>query len=268
MKTLKGADCMTMFRPCIDLHEGKVKQIVGGTLTGDETDLEVNFETSHPSSYYAELYKRDGLQGGHVIQLGPGNRDAALEALRAYPDGLQIGGGINASNAADYLDSGASHVIVTSFLFTEGRFDKSKLDHMVKAVGADRLVLDLSCRASVDGWIVAMKRWQEPTDLHVDAGTLDLLADSCDEFLIHAADVEGRCAGIEEDLIKMLGSWGKKPVTYAGGAKDISDLAKIESLSNGNLDLTVGSALDIFGGTLIRYTDCVAFNHSRRPRRG
>lgn len=254
---------MTMFRPCIDLHEGKVKQIVGGTLTGDEASLETNFVSTRSSAYYAELYRKDGLAGGHVILLGPGNREAALGALGAYPGGLQVGGGINPSNAADYLDAGASHVIVTSFLFPNAHFDSDRLDEMVKAVGAERLVVDLSCRVAGDGWAVAMNRWQDLTDLAVTPETMDLLADSCDEFLIHAADVEGRCEGIDEDLVQMLGYWGKKPVTYAGGAGDLSDLASIEAISNGNVDLTIGSALDIFGGSRILYSDCVSFNRSR-----
>jgi phosphoribosylformimino-5-aminoimidazole carboxamide ribotide isomerase len=259
----KGVDGMTMFRPCIDLHDGKVKQIVGGTLTGDQATLETNFVSTRSSAYYAELYKKDGLAGGHVILLGPGNREAAIEALGAYPGGLQVGGGISPSNAADYLEAGASHVIVTSYLFPKARFDKDRLEEMVKAVGAERLVLDLSCRSTGDGWTVAMNRWQDLTDLAVTPETMDLLADSCAEFLVHAADVEGRCEGIDEKLVEMLGSWGKRPVTYAGGARSLSDLERIETLSNGNVDLTIGSALDIFGGTLIRYNDCVAFNRSR-----
>lgn len=263
MDIRKGIDDMTMFRPCIDLHEGRVKQIVGGTLTGDKASLETNFVSNHSSAYYAELYRNDGLTGGHVILLGPGNHEAAIEALDAYPGGLQVGGGIDSSNAATYLDAGASHVIVTSYLFPEARFDRDRLDEIVKAVGAERLVLDLSCRATGNGWTVAMNRWQDLTDLPVNPGTMDLLADSCDEFLVHAADVEGRCEGIDEKLVEMLGSWGKRPVTYAGGARSLGDLQRMETLSEGRVDLTIGSALDIFGGSLIRYSDCVAFN---RPR--
>ena len=251
---------MTLFRPCIDLHKGKVKQIVGGSLTNDEQGLQVNFESDRTSDYYAELYRRDGLQGGHVIKLGPGNDEAAMAALRAYPGGLQLGGGVTGENAAGYLEAGASHVIVTSALFDAGRFREDRLDALVRCVGAERLVIDLSCRRTEQGWTVAMDRWQTLTDLDVTHETLDGLAQSCAEFLVHAADVEGQCAGIDEDLVRHLGAWGKKPVTYAGGVNSIDDLALVERLSGGCVDVTVGSALDLFGGTQIRYADCVAFN--------
>lgn len=251
------------FRPCIDLHEGRVKQIVGGTLDSATEALKTNFVSDRPASWFAARYAADGLSGGHVIQLGPGNTGVARDALAAYPGGLQIGGGITAENASGWLEAGASHVIVTSHLFDgEGRFQPERLARLVAEVGRDRLVIDLSCRRRGDDWIVAMNRWQTLTDLRVDAATLDALAASCDEFLIHAADVEGQCRGIDGDLVALLGHWGGIPVTYAGGASSFADLALVDRLGGGRVDLTIGSALDLFGGSGIRYDDCVAWNRA------
>lgn len=250
----------TRFRPCIDLHEGRVKQVVGGTF-GDEGGVRTNFVADESPAHFAEIYQGDDLRGGHVIKLGPGNDDAAREALGAYPDGLQIGGSITDENAAEWLDAGATHVIATSFLFDqEGRFREERLARLVRAAGWMQLVIDLSCRRNDTGWVVAMNRWQTPTDLAVTHETLDALADSCAEFLIHAADVEGKCEGIDEELVSLLGAWGKKPVTYAGGARSLEDLERVDRLSGGKVDLTIGSALDIFGGSLVKYADCVEFN--------
>lgn len=254
----------TIFRPCIDLHEGRVKQIVGGTLDSANEALKTNFVSDHPPSWYAELYARDNLRGGHVIKLGPGNDEAARQALTAFPDGLQIGGGITAENAAEWIDAGASHVIATSSLFdARGRFQESRLEALVSAIGAERLVIDLSCRRVGDSWVVAMNRWQTPTDLAITGATLDSLSTSCAELLIHAADVEGMCEGIDEDLVSFLGQWGGRPVTYAGGAASLSDLELVDHLSGGRVDLTIGSALDIFGGSGVTYNDCVAYNRGR-----
>ena len=256
---------MTKFRPCIDLHEGKVKQIVGGTLEA-EGGVEENFVSDRGAAYFAKRYREDELEGGHVIKLGPGNEQAALEALAAYPGGLQIGGGITAENAAEWLEAGASHVIVTSYLFDgEGRFQSNRLDRLVKEVGAANLVLDLSCRALSDGgWSVAMNRWATLTDLPVSKETLDSLAGSCAEFLVHAADVEGKCGGIDQELVAALGNWCGIPVTYAGGARSIADLEAVDRISGGSVDLTIGSALDLFGGSLIEYEACVEFNRRSR----
>ena len=251
---------MTKFRPCIDLHEGQVKQIVGGSLEAGE--VEENHVSEYGPAFFAERYRQDALRGGHVIKLGPGNEQAAREALAAYSGGLQIGGGINAENAAAWLEAGASHVIVTSALFdAEGRLQQDRLDALVSEVGAERLVLDLSCRALPSGgWAVAMDRWKTITELEVTAATLDRLAGSCAEFLVHAADVEGLCGGIDSALVEMLGAWGKIPITYAGGARELADLETVDRLSGGRVDLTIGSALDLFGGSLVKYADCVAFN--------
>ena len=252
---------MTKFRPCIDLHNGCVKQIVGGSLSKDGVCLKTNFESDRPASYYAEIYQKDNLQGGHVIKLGAGNDAAALQALAAYPGGLQVGGGINLENAAKWLYAGASHIIVTSYLFDlNGAFLPERLDQLIAEVGRERLVIDLSCRAKADGWVVAMNRWQSQTDLLVDAATIGELSDYCSEFLVHAADVEGKCEGIDERLVKFLGSHCPIPVTYAGGARSFEDLATVDRLSEGKVDLTIGSALDLFGGMQVQYSDCVAWN--------
>ena len=238
------------FRPCIDLHQGKVKQIVGGTLTDNNQNLVENFVSSHDAGYYAALFKRDGLTGGHVIMLGPGNKDEALKALAAYPNGLQVGGGITADNAGFYLDRGASQVIVTSYVFRDGAIDYGNLNRLVKAIGKERLVLDLGCRAKDGTYFVVTDRWQKMTDFAITEANLADLAEYCAEFLIHAADVEGKRQGIEEDLVAKLGQWVTIPTTYAGGIKDLADLDLLEELGQGKLDFTVGSALDIFGGQL------------------
>ncbi|KAI0335533.1 Phosphoribosylformimino-5-aminoimidazole carboxamide ribotide isomerase [Cubamyces sp. BRFM 1775] len=252
----------SVFRPCIDLHNGEVKQIVGGTLHEDDASrLKTNFVASHPSSYYAELYKRHNLEGGHVIKLGPGNDQAAKDALAAWPGHLQVGGGITADNAHEWLDAGASKVIVTSFLFPEGRFSLERLKSVCDAVGKDRLVVDVSCRRRDNKWLVAMNKWQTITDMEVCKESLDLLAEYCSEFLVHAADVEGLCQGIDEELVKKLGEWVSIPTTYAGGAKSVADLEIVDRLSNGKVDLTYGSSLDIFGGSLVKFDDLVQYNN-------
>lgn len=252
------------FRPCIDLHNGRVKQIVGSSLHDDDsTQLKTNFVAEVSSAYFAEMYRRDNLTGGHVIKLGAGNEEAAKEALQAWPDGMQIGGGINLDNACDWLECGASHVIVTSCVFKNGQVDVSYLGKLVEKVGRRRLVLDLSCRKRDDGkYYIVTDRWQKFTDVAITAENLDRLSKSCDEFLIHAADVEGKCAGIEENLVDLLGRFVVLPTTYAGGVRNLDDLHRINDLGRGLLDATVGSALDIFGGSGIKYSEAVAFNHS------
>ena len=248
-----------MFRPCIDLHEGRVKQIVGGTLSDCAEGPQTNFVSDRPASWYAELYRKDGLRGGHVIQLGPGNETAAREALAAFPGGLQLGGGVNADNAAGWLDAGASHVIVTSWVFREGRLDTERLAALVKSIGRERLVLDLSCRQRDSQYWVVTDRWQNFTELPVNEATLQTLADSCAEYLVHAVDVEGLQTGIDLDLVQTLAAGSPLPVTYAGGANSLADLEAVQQASGGRVHLTIGSALDIFGGKL-NYTDCVAYN--------
>jgi phosphoribosylformimino-5-aminoimidazole carboxamide ribotide isomerase len=256
---------MTQFRPCIDLHNGRVKQIVGGSLRDNGVGPVENFVADQPARWFAEKYRQDDLRGGHVIQLGPGNESAAREALAAYPHGLQIGGGISAANAQDWIDAGASHVIVTSWLFDrEGRLLPDRLRELVSAVGRDRVVLDLSCRrvASSAGptWRVAMNRWQTLTEIIISLESLDQLAEYAGEFLIHAADVEGLCQGIDEDLVRLMGTWAKIPMTYAGGVGSFADVQLVDRLSKGKVDVTVGSALDLFGGTAVKYQDLVRWN--------
>ena len=251
-----------MFRPCIDLHEGKVKQIVGGSL-GD-SGLRTNFVSDRSAAWFAELYQRDGLAGGHVIMLGPGNETEARAALAAFPGGLHIGGGVNAQNARGWLEAGASHVIVTSWVFREGRVDWERLGELVKTVGKNRLVLDLSCRKRDENYFVVTDRWQKFTEVAITPETLRKLAGSCAEFLVHAVDVEGLCRGIDRELVGKLGRWTPVPTTYAGGANSLADLEEVTRLGQGKIDLTIGSALDIFGGTGVRYADAVAFNRRLR----
>jgi len=247
-----------MFRPCIDLHEGKVKQIVGGTLGHD--GLRTNFVSEKSAAWYANLYRHDGLPGGHVIQLGSGNETEARAALAVYPGGLHLGGGVNAQNARGWLEAGASHVIVTSWVFREGRVDWTRLDELVKAIGQNRLVLDLSCRKRGESYFVVTDRWQKFTELEVTAETLQKFAGYCAEFLVHAVDVEGLCRGIDRELVTKLGKWTPIPMTYAGGANSLADLEEVTRLGAGKVDLTIGSALDIFGGHGVKYADCVHFN--------
>jgi len=255
-----------MFRPCIDLHEGKVKQIVGGSL-GD-SGMRTNFVSDRSAAWFAELYKRDGLTGGHVVMLGPGNENEACAAIAAYPGGLQIGGGINARNARDWLEGGASHVIVTSWVFREGHVDWDRLGELVKTIGKNRLVLDLSCRRRGKNYFVVTDRWQKLTEVTISPETLQKLAGSCAEFLIHAVDKEGLRRGIDRELVKQLGQWTPIPTTYAGGANSMSDLEEVTLLGRGKIDLTIGSALDIFGGNGVKYDDVVKFNRRQSEQSG
>jgi len=248
------------FRPCIDLRDGKVVQIVGSTIDRDGTIT--NFEASEGSGHFAEIYRKDALPGGHVIQLGSGNESAAVEALRAYPGGLHVGGGVNPENASQLLEAGASHVIVTSYVFKGGQLDSSALDRMVATVGKERLVLDLSCRMRDGAYYVVTDRWQAFTDLEVNTDTLSELSDQCAEFLVHGVDVEGKRLGIQEELVELLGQGSPIPVTYAGGASSLADLELVDQLGGGRVDLTIGSALDLFGGD-VAYADVVAW-HRRR----
>ncbi len=251
------------FRPCIDLHDGRVKQIVGSSLGEDQSSLHTNFSSELPPSYYAELYRRDNLQGGHIIMLGPGNEEAAAEALAAWPGGMQVGGGINATNAREWLSRGASHVIVTSHVFHDGQLDFKRLQALVDLVGKERLVLDLSCRWQGDGYYVVTDRWQKFTKLKISPETLEELSRSCDEFLVHAVDVEGKCMGIDTRLLDLLSVSVPVPTTYAGGVASFADLDLIRTSGRGRIDVTVGSALDIFGGQGLRYDEVVAY-HGRQ----
>lgn len=254
---------MTIFRPCIDLHDGRVKQIVGGTLNDSGAGLRTNFIADQPAEWFAARYRADSCVGGHVIKLGPGNDDAARAALAAWPDGLHLGGGITLDNASAWIDAGAGAVIVTSWLFPDGLFNHDRLVALEQRIGRQRLVVDLSCRRRGQTWFVAINRWQTMTELEIEASTLGLISAHCSEFLIHAADVEGLCRGIDEELVEFLGRSSPIPCTYAGGAHASTDLALIERLSAGRIDVTFGSALDLFGGTQVRYADCVAWNRNK-----
>mgnify|MGYP005630757865 CR=1 FL=1 len=255
------------FRPCIDLHKGIVKQIVGSTLTDENGGiLETNFQSEKPSEWFAELYRKDRLTGGHIIQLGSGNEKATQAALSAWPGGMQVGGGINIDNAAYWLDSGAGAVIVTSWVFHDGNIDEERLKSLVKLTGKEKLVLDLSCRRQGQSYKVVTNRWQTFTDEVISFDLLDYLSGFCSEFLIHAVDVEGKCAGIEKELAEKLGQWVTIPTTYAGGVKNIADMECLEELGHNRLDATIGSALDIFGGSTITYADAVAFHNSSSAR--
>ncbi len=239
------------FRPCIDLREGRVVQIIGSSLIDKNSEtLKTNFETDRSPGDFAKMYKEDNLPGGHVISLGPGNEEAALSALHSYPGGFHIGGGITPQNAVAYLDAGASHVIVTSYVFSNGRIDMEKLKLLQGTVGKNQLVLDLSCRKKgADFWIVT-DRWQKFTNEIISPEILNQLAGCCDEFLVHGVDVEGKMEGIQTELIEILGKHSPIPVTYAGGVKTLSDLDLVKEVGQNSVDLTIGSALDIFGGNI------------------
>lgn len=245
------------FRPCIDIHNGKVKQIVGGSLTDKNDTARENFVAEQDADYFADLYRRSGLRGGHVILLNAvsspfyeATRAQALRALAAYPDGLQVGGGITPQNAETFLRAGASHVIVTSYVFREGKIDYDRLEEMKAAVGKDNLVLDVSCRKRTEDYVVVTDRWQKETKESVNEKLLNTLSSYCDEFLIHAVDVEGKENGIERELAALLGSYKGIPVTYAGGVHSFEDLQLLKDLGRDRVNVTIGSALDIFGGNL------------------
>ena len=251
------------FRPCIDIHNGKVKQIVGGSLKDQDNQAVTNFASEYEADYYAKMYQKDGLVGGHIILLNPvtseyydATKRQAMKALQAYPQGMQIGGGINAENAKEYLDAGASHVIVTSYVFQNGKIHWENLKKLYEAVGREHIVLDLSCRKKDGVYYIVTDRWQTFTQVELTEEVLTELAEYCDEFLVHGVDVEGKASGVETELVKMLSMWRKIPVTYAGGIGTLDDLNYFAEISGGNIDYTIGSALDLFGGK-IPYKDIV-----------
>lgn len=245
------------FRPCIDIHNGSVKQIVGGSLKDCGDEAQENYVSGQDAAYYANLYRAYGIANGHIILLNPvtspyyeKTREQALGALAAYPGGLQVGGGITPENAEMYLDAGASHVIVTSYVFKDGQIRYDRLDELVRTVGRERLVLDLSARKKEGRYLIVTDRWQKYTEVELTERTLEQLASYCDEFLVHAVDVEGKADGIERELAAMLGSWGKMPVTYAGGVHNFEDLQLMKKLGRDRVHVTIGSALDLFGGNM------------------
>lgn len=245
------------FRPCIDIHNGKVKQIVGGSLLDEENHAEENFVAEQDASFYARLYKESNIKGGHIILLNKAgtpyyDQDVmqARKALLEYPGGLQLGGGITAENAGDFLAMGATHVIVTSYVFRDGKIDYERLHRLVDVVGREHLVLDLSCRKKDGRYYIVTDRWQKFTQEIISKDTIEKLQDFADEFLIHAVDVEGKANGVEKELVRMLGEYGNIPVTYAGGVGSYEDIETIRILGKGRLNVTIGSALDLFGGNL------------------
>ncbi|MCD7751878.1 MAG: phosphoribosylformimino-5-aminoimidazole carboxamide ribotide isomerase [Lachnospiraceae bacterium] len=253
------------FRPCIDIHNGKVKQIVGSSLSDEQNRAQENFVSECSAADFAKLYREKGLKGGHIILLNaadsvyyPATKAQAMEALKAYPGGLQVGGGIHPDNAAEFIQAGASHVIVTSYVFAQGKIHMDRLHALCDAVGKERLVLDLSCKKVGAQYRIVTDRWQKITETVLNEETLDLLACYCDEFLVHAVDVEGKVSGIEEEVVSLLGDWGKKPVTYAGGVHDFKDLEILKKAGRGRVDVTIGSALDLFGGDM-EFEKVIAF---------
>lgn len=251
------------FRPCIDIHNGKVKQIVGGSLIDENDFARENFVSEQDAAWYARLYQKDGLKGGHIIQLNTADssyyqetRDQTLSALKAYPGGLQVGGGITAENAQKYLDAGASHVIVTSYVFRDGQVYYGNLKRVSDEIGKDKLVLDLSCRKRDGAYYIVTDRWQKFTNVRITKKLLTELSVWCCEFLVHAVDVEGKASGIEEELAILLGEWQGIPITYAGGVGSMKDVFRLRELTKGRLDVTIGSALSLFGGC-IPYQDVV-----------
>lgn len=245
------------FRPCIDIHNGKVKQIVGGSLKDENNQAKENFVSEVDSTYYANLYKANNIKGGHIILLNSEDseyfettKSEALKALMAYKGGLQIGGGVNCDNALEYIKAGASHVIVTSYVFKNGKINYDNLNKIFNAVGKEHLVLDLSCRKKDDKYYIVTDRWQKFTDVCIDENIFYELSKYCDEFLVHAVDVEGKASGIEEEVAKILGRLENIKVTYAGGISSFADLDILKELGNGKIDFTIGSALDIFGGKM------------------
>ena len=245
------------FRPCIDIHNGKVKQIVGGSLRDQGDQAQENFVAEQDAPFFARLYQSRGIRGGHIILLNPAGspyyeatRQQALEALKAYPGGMQIGGGIREDNAESFLDAGASHVIVTSYVFKNGVINWENLEKLERAVGKEHLVLDLSCRKREGQYYIVTDRWQNFTQVPVSEQTIEEFSSHCDEFLVHAVDVEGKANGIEEEVALMLGKYCDIPATYAGGVHSYEDLALLKKLGMGKVDVTIGSALDLFGGTM------------------
>ena len=250
------------FRPCIDIHNGKVKQIVGGSLVDQGNQAKENFVSEQDGAFYARLYKESGLKGGHIILLNPVGSEyyeedckQALSALEEYPGGLQVGGGITDANGQYFLNHGASHVIVTSYVFKDGKINYENLKKMVVAVGKEHLVLDLSCRKKKmengeEAYYVVTDRWQKFTDTPLTLEVLEELSQYCDEFLVHAVDVEGKANGVELDLIKMLADFTRCSVTYAGGVGSFGDLELLKKVGKNKVNVTIGSSLDLFGGAM------------------
>lgn len=244
------------FRPCIDIHNGHVVQIVGSSLRDENDSAQNNFVSEKDSAYYANLYKEHGLSGGHIIILNgkdseyyEATKAEAVKALQTYNGGMQIGGGITDKNAEEYILAGASHIIVTSYVFSDGKICYNNLNRLNSAVGREHICLDVSCRMRNGKYYVVTDRWQKFTDVVLDENLIVSLSEYCDELLVHAVDVEGRKAGINATIAGILEK-SPIPVTYAGGISSLDDIAKIRSIGNNKIDFTIGTALNIFGGDL------------------
>ena len=255
------------FRPCIDIHNGKVKQIVGGSLKDEGDQAKENFVAEQDAAYFAEFYKKDKIRGGHIILLNPSDssyyketKRQALLALHTYPGGMQVGGGIHAENAKEFIEAGASHVIVTSYVFKDGKVNYNNLEKILAAVGKEHLVLDLSCRKKGDSYYIVTDRWQKFTNQCLDEALMEKLHSYCDEFLVHAVNVEGTGTGVDEDLLKILAKESEIPITYAGGIGSYEDIEKIQKTGKNRVNYTIGSALDLFGGSLKFDTIVTKFN--------
>ena len=244
------------FRPCIDIHNGHVVQIVGSSLRDENDSAQNNFVSEKDSAYYANLYKEHGLSGGHIIILNgkdseyyEATKAEAVKALQTYKGGMQIGGGITDKNAEEYILAGASHIIVTSYVFSDGKICYNNLNRLNSAVGREHICLDVSCRMRNGKYYVVTDRWQKFTDVVLDENLIVNLSEYCDELLVHAVDVEGRKSGINATIAGILEK-SPIPVTYAGGISSLDDIAKIRSIGNNKIDFTIGTALNIFGGDL------------------
>ena len=255
------------YRPCIDIHNGKVKQIVGESLKDEGDFAEENFVSERGADFFAGFFKEQNLTGGHVIMLNSvdspyyeATKSQALGALAAFENGMMIGGGINEQNAQEFLEAGASHVIMTSYIFHDGDVDMDRLIRMKQSVGQNRIVLDLSCKKKNGRYFVVTDRWTKLSHEEVDVSLFGKLSDYCSEFLIHAADVEGKSGGVDEELLELLGEWDGIPITYAGGVATYDDILKVKELGGGRLNLSIGSALDLYGGSMNYETMLGYFN--------
>ena len=249
-----------MFRPCIDIHNNQVKQIVGASLNNKNRDLKVNFVSHNSADYYARLYKENNLKGGHIIMLDNRSREQAVKALNAYPQGMRIGGGMNKNNCLEYINFGASHIIFNSAIFYHGRLNLEDLKSIKKVLGKSRIVLDLSCKEYDGKFFVMSNKWKEKSNFEINLKNLSSLSQFCDEFLVHSVLKEGTVLGIDWDLVKLLNKVSPIKTVYAGGIKNFEEIKMLDHLTRGKIDFTIGSGLDIFGGSQFSFEDLVAYN--------
>ncbi len=242
------------FRPCIDVFKGKVVQLIGTSLFGgEEKTIVKHFESEYSPAYYAELFKQDNLKGGHILSLGSGNNDVVIEALKAFNGGMKYGGSVTPENAHVYLDAGATHVIVNSYVFDNGEINLPNLKSLVKSIGKDKLVLDMSCRKKNGDYYIVTNLWEKFTNVILDQKSLQDISKYCDEIIVHGVDSEGRKQGLESDLVRILAQHTPIKTVYAGGISSIADLTMIKALGNEKIDPCIGTALSIYGGNLSYY---------------